>query len=91
MLQVTHKCTGLTDACKKGSTVADVNKLGLCVMCETDIFPSTSTAHTTNEHRTRFVNTCLPKAVDPVTGKVNVGFRCTGDDQKYAQASIAGF
>jgi hypothetical protein len=87
---VTHTCTRSTSACKKGTTVADVFKVGVCVKCDYDVYPSTLAKRATDEHRKSFVNTCLPKAID-AKGAVKAGFRCTGGDKTYADASVAGF
>ena len=87
---VTHTCTGSSSACKKGTTVADVFKVGVCVKCDYDVFPSDKAKAATEKHKKSFVDTCLPKAVD-AKGAVKAAFRCTGGDKKLAEASIAGF
>ena len=88
---VTHTCTGQNPgSCKKGEVVADVYKIGFCVKCNTNIFPSTSVTLATDTHRKNFVTSCLPTAIDP-TGQVKANNRCTGDDLKLAEAAIAGF
>ena len=87
---VTHTCTGSTSACKKGTTVADVFKVGVCVKCDYNVFPSITSSDAKDEHKKSFVTKCLPKAID-AKGTVKAGFRCTGDDKKYADASVAGF
>ena len=87
---VTHTCTGSTSACKKGTTVADVFKVGVCVKCNYNVFPSIQAGYANDHHKKSFVNTCLPKAID-AKGAVKRGFRCTGNDKKYSDASVAGF
>ena len=86
---VTHTCTRSTSACK-GTTVADVFKIGVCVKCNYDVFPSEKAKDAKEKHKKSFVTKCLPTAID-AKGAVKVAFRCTGDDKKLAEASIAGF
>ena len=87
---VTHTCTGSTSACKKGTTVADVFKVGVCVKCDYNVFPSDKAKDAKDEHKKSFVTKCLPTAID-AKGAVKAASRCTGDDKKFAEASIAGF
>jgi len=91
---VTHKCTGSNPRfCLKGTLVADVYKVGYCVRCHYNVFPSIWTQLMSKDHRERkdFVNKCLPRAVDKKTGRVKPAFRCTGDDLKKAQGAIAAY
>ena len=87
---VTHTCTGSTSACKKGTTVADVLKIGVCVKCDYNVFLMKTAMEAKKKEKKDFVKTCLPKAID-ANGAVKADFRCTGDDKKYADASVAGF
>ena len=87
---VTHTCTGSTSACKKGTTVADVFKVGVCVKCDYDVFPSYQATAARDQHKKSFVETCLPRALD-ANGVVKAAFRCTGGDKKYADAALTGF
>merc|ERR1719310_2722111 len=89
---VSHTCTGnyIKSTCTKGTTVADVFKVGLCVKCNYDVFPHVKTKHQRDEHKLSFLNTCLPAAID-ANGAVKSGFKCTGDDDKRAKAVLAGF
>jgi len=60
---VTHTCSGKRPRfCKKGVTVADVHKVGYCVKCDYDVFPSSNAGNAEAKHRESFVNRCLPKA-----------------------------
>ena len=88
---VTHTCTGENPAfCTKGATVADVHKVGYCVKCHYDVFPSVFANRAKNKHRRSFVRNCLPKAIDE-NGNIKPAFQCTGKDKKKAMASISGF
>lgn len=93
---VTHTCTGHNPAfCTKGATVADVYKVGYCVKCQTAVFPQTWAQATTQGHRIKFVNKCIPNnwaatALDK-EGNIKKKFRCTGKDWEHARASITGF
>lgn len=88
---VSHTCTGKNPAfCKEGTTVADVHKVGYCIRCHYNVFPSIR-AHDAKDHdRTAFVQKCLPKAID-ANGNIRPRFRCTGNDMKRAKASVSGF
>lgn len=74
---VMHKCTGRNkpSACIKGTTVADVHKDGYCIQCDEAIFRRYAEA-TTDDMSRKFVNECLPKAVDPTTGELKANFKC---------------
>merc|ERR1711871_552797 len=88
---VSHKCTGHnTNACKKGSVVTDVVKLGWCIQCDYDVFSDERAARATDEQRKDFMTNCVPKAID-ANGAIKKDYKCTGDDERRAGASIAGF
>jgi len=88
---VTHTCSGeRPNFCEKGATVADVHKVGYCVKCDYDVFPSRDAAKANNKHRKSFVERCLPKAIDE-KGNIKPAFQCDPKDSKLASASIAGF
>jgi len=87
---VTHSCTGKGGACTKGTQVADVYKIGYCVRCNTNVF-SDRIGGNKIEDKQVFARDCLPKAFNNVTGTLNKGFECSGNDAKLATASIAGY
>ena len=88
---VTHTCTGKKSTfCKEGTTVADVHKVAYCIKCHYDVFPHKAAISVTNTHRQAFVKNCVPGAIDS-QGNIKPSSRCTGDDLKRAQASVAGF
>ena len=88
---VTHTCSGeRPNFCEKGATVADVHKVGYCVKCHYNVFPSDDATKANNRHRKSFVESCLPKAIDE-KGNIKPAFQCDPKDSKLASASIAGF
>ena len=86
---VTHTCQNPA-SCSKGATVADVHKVGYCVKCDFNVFPSDQTTKAKEKHCRSFVEKCLPKAIDK-KGNIKPAIRCSGRDMKMATASISGF
>ena len=101
---ITHTCTGHRPAyCKKGTTVADVHKVGYCIKCQPieewyrrgssqgDYpFKDRRAAMVRPYHRTKFVQECVSNAMDQ-DGSIKASFKCNAEDAKYAEATISGF
>ena len=70
-----------------------MHKVGYCVKCHYKVFSSEAAAKITDPERDAFVKKCLPEALPGNIAFSNMQekFQCTGDDKKYAEASISGF
>lgn len=74
-----------------GAEKADVMKIGLCVNCRRrTIYKDINEKKATEEQHKKFVNECLPGAID-TKGKLKSGYECTGDDHKFFSTALKGF
>ena len=74
----------------QGTIVADVFKVGYCIKCDYEVFTDIRASKATAEQRSSFLNTCIPKALDP-DGAIKPNFRCNWVDQKRTDAVLAAF
>jgi hypothetical protein len=77
-----------------GKTVADVMKVGYCIRCPDFTFSNIWAADINPTEFPNFVNECVVNAFSDGSSQsagLKPEYRCTGEDSKFAQASIAGF